>query len=473
MQRAALILACFFICTKFFAQQYPYVHYTPKDGLVNSRVKKAYQDSKGRMYFLTYGGLSVYDGARFKNYTTQDGLPINIVNDIMELGEDSILLATNSNNLTLLIKGKLEPFKMKEGFCPLVNQFYLHDDNRIYVSSDFGLFLFDKNKFHELNISLLNRYSTDTDQPNLGNIAGLGKYLVITTNEMNYNRGVFLYDLKADSICDVLPSVNAYLLGKDDKNRIWISSSHQLFILDSIALQNGKIMLIAPDKGFHQAKNYSTVNVAFGKNLAWLIYRTEEFRNAEIHRIDEDGTMFRMSLPSQAVNSYIKNIFIDRENNIWLCNDGEGVLKITRSPLQVFEKPFGKSAESPLVYAFHSGSVTWYSTLTKKLFRKSINGLSEFTSNLDYSPFIFYEHKNKILARDDRNIYEAYLTSESKTLNFQKIISLPDSDLFGRKIFVDPHGAIIGCLKSGMGIWINKKMLFHYNILLISFNVII
>ena len=70
MLRTAIILAYFFICVNCSAQQYPFVHYTPKDGLVNSRVKKAYQDNKGRMYFLTAGGLSVYDGTRFRNYNT-------------------------------------------------------------------------------------------------------------------------------------------------------------------------------------------------------------------------------------------------------------------------------------------------------------------------------------------------------------------------------------------------------------------
>src|SRR5947207_4369874 len=116
MQRTAIILACFFIplaigSINCFAQsagsggQYPFVHYTPKDGLVSSRVRKAYQDSKGRMYFMTAGGLSVYDGARFRNYNTQNGLPNNVVNDILEIGNDSLLVATNSHNLNLLVKG--------------------------------------------------------------------------------------------------------------------------------------------------------------------------------------------------------------------------------------------------------------------------------------------------------------------------------------------------------------------------------
>src|SRR5947208_4564572 len=108
MQRITITLACFLIWVNCCSQQYPFVHYTPKDGLVNSRVKKAYQDSKGRMYFLTYGGLSVYDGVRFRNYTMQNGLMSNVVNDILEIGDDSLLIATNSpTHINVLVKGKI------------------------------------------------------------------------------------------------------------------------------------------------------------------------------------------------------------------------------------------------------------------------------------------------------------------------------------------------------------------------------
>lgn len=49
MQRTAFLLACYFLCTKLFAQQYPFVHYTPKDGLISNEVKYSWQkkNSKG------------------------------------------------------------------------------------------------------------------------------------------------------------------------------------------------------------------------------------------------------------------------------------------------------------------------------------------------------------------------------------------------------------------------------------------
>src|SRR5689334_12857010 len=101
MRKPKLLFALILLWSTSWAQQYPFVFYTPKDGLVNSRVKKIYQDSKGRLYFMTFGGLSIFDGARFRNYTTQNGLSTELVNDVIEAGEDSFLVATNTSRLDL------------------------------------------------------------------------------------------------------------------------------------------------------------------------------------------------------------------------------------------------------------------------------------------------------------------------------------------------------------------------------------
>ena len=457
MQRTTIILACFSFCVNCFAQQYPFVHYTPKDGLVNSRVKKTYQDSKGRMYFLTYGGLSVYNGTRFKNYTTQNGLPLNIINDVLEIGDDSILVATNSHNLNLLTKGKIESIKINRDTCPIINQFYRHDDNKIYLSSDDGLFLLEKNKIQELNISQLTKLNTDL--PYLGNICGIGNFLVITTNEMKFYKGLFVYDIDHNRISDVLPEADGFLLGKDEKNRIWINANHKLFVVDTAALKNGKLTLLTPGGGFQELKDYSTTNLSFNKTTVWLVYRNKEFRNIEIRHTNGTGTISSMPLPEQATNSDIKNIFLDRENNIWLSNDGEGVFKIINSPLQAIEKPLGNSEESNIGAVFYNNGITWYATITKYLFRKSARQLEKFKCNIERAPYIFYENEKKILARDFRNIYEGYLNRSKKIIEFQKIISLPDTDFFGKNLLVDPYGAIISCQKKAVAVWKNNRLI--------------
>src|SRR6188508_577085 len=108
MQRTAILLAYLSICVNCSAQQYPFVHYTPKDGLISSQIRTIYQDSKGRLYFTSVHGLSVYDGSRFINYNSKNGLGFDIVNCVMEMGDDSIWIVTNSSKINCLVNGKMK-----------------------------------------------------------------------------------------------------------------------------------------------------------------------------------------------------------------------------------------------------------------------------------------------------------------------------------------------------------------------------
>lgn len=463
MQQKLFFLAYFFILiatgsVNCFSQQYPFVHYTPKDGLVNSRVRKACQDSKGRMYFLTNGGLSVYDGARFRNYTSQNGLPVDIVNDILEAGEDSLLVAANTGALKALVKGKIVSIKTEDDFHPTINQFYRFDQNKIYLAGDDGLFVLENKKIQQLDISFLTKGSALA--PYLGSITGSGNYLVLSTHELRNRKGLYLYDIKNNRICDAIPEETFSLTGKDKSNNIWISMQDKLFVLDSSEIANGKLSLISPAAGYSQAKNYSATNIAFDKDGIWLVYR-KNYKNHEIHRIETNSSLFRMTLPEQIGSSNISGITIDRENTIWLCTDGDGVFKIVNSPLQIFENPFGKPISGRVKHVFYWNNINWYSTTSNLLFRKSEKKLRQFISNLKESPIIINENGNRLLARDVRNIYEAKLTDQ-KSIYFRRIISLPDSDFFSGQVKVGSDEVIFASQNSHLTIWKNNKPLFQF-----------
>ncbi|HYV53837.1 MAG TPA: hypothetical protein VE933_04595, partial [Chitinophagaceae bacterium] len=172
MQRKLIFLACFFVPTAIgigsancVAQpvesrgQYPFVFYTPRDGLINSRVRSIKQDSRGRMLFITFGGLSVYDGTRFINYNRQDGLAEDLINDIVEVGPDSLLVATNAAKLNTLVRGKIGVYQTADNFYPVVNRFFKSNDGSWYVAADEGLFILKDNRFSR--IPLLNKEKID------------------------------------------------------------------------------------------------------------------------------------------------------------------------------------------------------------------------------------------------------------------------------------------------------------------------
>jgi hypothetical protein len=204
------LFAYFSISSILLAQQYPFVYYTPKDGLVNSRVRSIKQDSKGRMYFITYGGLSVYDGTRFINYRQDNGLAHELVNDIAEVGPDSFLVATNTQVLNTLVNGKLGVYKTADNFWPLINRFLKSSDGKWYVTSDGGVFVLEKNRFRRL--PFVDENGNDRGV-NLDRIIEWKNFFLIIP--WTTERTLFLYDRKNNKLLDVYTKEGVYNIATD------------------------------------------------------------------------------------------------------------------------------------------------------------------------------------------------------------------------------------------------------------------
>jgi ligand-binding sensor domain-containing protein len=76
----------FLLVQNLFAQTPHFRNYTVDDGLPSSLVYRAFQDSKGFIWFCTDKGLARFDGYKFEKFTTKNGLPNN---DIWQCAEDS------------------------------------------------------------------------------------------------------------------------------------------------------------------------------------------------------------------------------------------------------------------------------------------------------------------------------------------------------------------------------------------------
>src|ERR1019366_7823576 len=66
------------------ATRLPIRTYTTADGLARDHILCIAQDSHGFLWFCTAEGLSRFDGYRFTNYTTAQGLPDNEIEDFLE-----------------------------------------------------------------------------------------------------------------------------------------------------------------------------------------------------------------------------------------------------------------------------------------------------------------------------------------------------------------------------------------------------
>jgi len=79
MERLALVAACVIMPALAMAQRYPFHNLNVDDGLVQSQAISLAQDQVGNLWIGTLGGLSRFDGKNFTNYTVQNGLKNNAV----------------------------------------------------------------------------------------------------------------------------------------------------------------------------------------------------------------------------------------------------------------------------------------------------------------------------------------------------------------------------------------------------------
>lgn len=128
---------------------------TIKDGLSHNNVRTIMQDSKGFLWFGSYGGIDRYDGHSFKSFKYEYGNPNSLSNnhviDLMEDSEGMIWAATSSNGLCMLdpsterftryLEQRDQPHGLK---CTTVTCIIEDRHKRLWVGTSEGLHLLDR-----------------------------------------------------------------------------------------------------------------------------------------------------------------------------------------------------------------------------------------------------------------------------------------------------------------------------------------
>jgi signal transduction histidine kinase/ligand-binding sensor domain-containing protein len=430
MERMYLFLAYLFWGAGVAAQQYPFVQYTPKDGLVNSRVRKVCQDSKGRMYFITYGGLSIYDGTRFINYTRQEGLPNDVVNDILEINADTLLIATNTNKLNTLVHGRIGFYPVAGNTYPLINRFLKSSDGQIYAAADDGLFVLTGNKFTRLPVN-------DKQGKDMGlyfdKIIEWKNYFLITPWDERLER-LILYDKKKRITRDIYTSAVVSGMTADREGNVWLSTSTGIKQLDKDSLQNGRLSVKKlPDIYSYASHNKGAVFFDKAGNL-WT------YTGNSIRIISPKKTEQIISPEHGLKTSFLLDLFEDREGIMWIATDGNGVIKMSGSNIQLLNSftpnhPLWVSAIQQL-----QDTLWLYNAADKTICRMYNNQLERFpfkSGNIyTQGPNLYVVNEKEILCVTNKNEPASYKRPEIIFNNLPKGIRLG----YGA---ADRYGAII------------------------------
>ena len=379
MQRIALTLAYFFICVNCFSQQYPFVHYTPREGLVNNRARFIVQDSKGKLYIATYGGLSIYDGTRFINYNTNNGLVIDLINDIAEMGEDSIWIMPNANSIHCLVKGRLKNLTTTDNFIPLVNQLIKSRNGYYYAIADEGLFRLENNRFVNIPLTGVPKEEAKT----LLQAAEIGDRLYIISNPdyKSVAGNLLVYDLSQKKVVDYNKNIKIFNLFKLSEDELLFSTQQGIYMLDKMADQHTPLTLTPLPDSFHIPKNlFPNFMYKDRQNNIWLTCEKG------VYKIRKDGTITEFTTENGLTTNFQTSVFQDYENNMWFTNEQTGLCKLSNQQLAYY--PCFAPGFSPTDISIppSSDSVFLYDAYHSKILLQLPNGQTKGYENKEAGP---------------------------------------------------------------------------------------
>ena len=309
---AFLLLFTSFSVFSFSQSEFRY-QYNLENGLPSSYLKQIIQLDSGELLITTDNGLALFDGYSFRSFTTTNGLPSNYVKYVlidhtkkMWIGTDGGLAYTtfSTEHDQKFKKYNLDPSN------PDVKALRLFEDskNRIWVASDKGIYLIQNDKPLKMEfgkqVTFLSDYvrSFSFTEDKNGNVW-------ITT----LGDGIYVYQNSGSTLRELnlpgLPKVTRSIYKFSD-TEFWVGTSMGLY---SVAVNAS-----APEK---------SVSKLLSNSILFADAITKENETSFYFGTDGNGFYNYNPLENKvkrmdALSSdYIKDVFVDRQKNIWVASD--------------------------------------------------------------------------------------------------------------------------------------------------------
>lgn len=159
------------------AEILPIKTYTSADGLIYEGVQRAYQDSRGFIWFCSPVGVSRFDGYGFASYGMEDGLSPNpTITDIVEDADGTYWLGTNTSGIyrfdprATTDKFVLHKISDQNESANEINRLFKTRGGEIFVATYGGVFRLNRsaegeNKFEPVDLQIPNA-AADEKEPN-------------------------------------------------------------------------------------------------------------------------------------------------------------------------------------------------------------------------------------------------------------------------------------------------------------------
>jgi signal transduction histidine kinase/ligand-binding sensor domain-containing protein len=297
------------LCAAAPAQQLRLHTYSVRDGLPSNTILTLYQDSRGFLWIGTNNGLSVYDGASFKNYSVANGMSNNWITGISEsrTTPGRMWVGTIAGGLNALEQGTWSIFSIDTSqpggdyVGSLAEDFH----GNLWCSSRFAVFVLNETG---LTRTIISEGAVE---------------IALTPDSLIWvatSRRLYAFDRSPSSFHEVPVPLEGdrtiTALSPGSWGTVWLglSDSSLVQVRGSVVASTTKLRLGIPSRII---SNKGTLLVRTTDNITMVIEADPEIQKPLQYR-NENGIPPGAQLP----------ILFDRENNLWIGSWLDGLHKI-------------------------------------------------------------------------------------------------------------------------------------------------
>jgi PAS domain S-box-containing protein len=310
-----------------FSQYYYIKNFNRKSGLPHVQIFSLYQDSRDYLWIGSGGGLSIYDGLSFQNFSLDDGLPESFFFDMIEF--DQKIWVAGSKGIAGIDLNPVNEYEIKilPNSSIQSRVMALNHKNRIfYIGTRLeGLKTYQNEtmKPHELNAIFKSSSVT--------RIKKFKQYIWVLYEDEGFAR--------LDTLSHVTKVFNDTIFS-DVRDFKLIDDQHIML------LHQNKVTLFNHNSGVSSL-------LADESHIEDISLYSFEYHRDQFYLASNIGLIFNHENKDQIIGvneglfaNSVTSVLIDREDNIWIGSDSYGLNQLISPNIRNFSKRSGLNSPS-------------------------------------------------------------------------------------------------------------------------------
>jgi PAS domain S-box-containing protein len=323
-------------------------NFTTEEGLISNRINDIYQDLDGVMWFSSRAGVIRYDGKGFVNYTQADGL---IDSDISEIYRDpsGIMWFVTSKGVSRYDMESFRTYTIQDGLLDNYIHFIVEDhDGLIWLGSRGGVSKWDGNTFVNYTTEdglgsndVLSAHISDSGNLWVGTWGGgIARFDGDTFTRIEIPENII-----PEALLSSAKHVNA--ISSDSQGRLWIGTEGGLYSYDG-----SDFSMLLEQTGIQCITRAMDGSMWFGAGWYHTSRSLYQFDGKNFHQYTtEDG------LPHSVIFS-IKNT---RDNKLWITT-ADGIAHFDKKVWTTITKDDGLVDNAVRSVYMDTDGVMWFGT---------------------------------------------------------------------------------------------------------------